>query len=231
MGLGSVLPVVEKRTENVMATAKLGYFLKDGATRVPSVTTILGRFKECGGLMNWAYECGRSGKDYREVRDSAANAGTMAHEAIEKWKKGEKVGFGDDDISSRAKSAYGAFLEWAEQTQLKITHTEVALVSEKYRFGGTLDAMLVSNKRSLGDWKTSNNVYGDYIAQVAAYGILWEENFPDEPIHGGYHLLRFDKEYGDFHHSWWAEVESAKKFFLHLREAYELDKELKKRAT
>ena len=27
--------------------------------------------------------------------------------------------------------------------------------------------------------------------KVAAYGILWEENFPDQPIDGGYHLVRF----------------------------------------
>jgi len=213
-----------------MATQKGGYHVKDGA-RVPSVTTILSRFKDSGGLIHWAWSLGKEGKDYREVRDNAADAGTMAHDAIEKWKKGEPVSFPDDDIGKRAASSYGAFLEWSEQTQLKITHTEVALVSEKHRFGGTLDAMLVRGKRSLGDWKTSNNVYGEYIAQVGAYGILWEENHPNEPIDGGYHLLRFDKEYGDFHHSWWAEVESAKRFFLLLREAYDLDKELKKRAT
>lgn len=213
-----------------MATQKGGYRLSDG-TNIPSVTTIFGRFKESGGLIHWAWSLGKEGKDYREVRDTAANAGTMAHEAIEKWKKGEAISFPDSDIGNKAKSAYGAFQEWANQTQLKITHVEVPLVSEKYRFGGTLDAMLVHDRRSLGDWKTSNNVYGEYIAQVAAYAILWEENFPNEPIEGGYHLLRFDKEFGDFHHSWWAEVESAKKYFLCLREAYEFDKELKRRAT
>lgn len=213
-----------------MATQKAGYFLKDG-TRVPSVTTVLSRFKDSGGLIHWAWSLGKEGKDYREVRDKAADAGTMAHEAIEKWKKGEAINFADDDIGKRAASAFGAFLEWTEQTQLKITHTEVPLISEKHKFGGTLDAMLIRGKRSLGDWKTSNNVYGEYIAQVGAYGILWDETHPDEPINGGYHLLRFDKEYGDFHHSWWAEVESAKRFFLLLREAYDLDKELKKRAT
>lgn len=214
-----------------MATLKGGYHTK-GGKRVPSVTTVLGRFKDSGGLIHWAWELGKKGEDYREVRDKAADAGTMAHEAIERWKKKEPISFsGPEDTVKKAQTAFDAFLEWTEQTQLQITHTEVPLVSEKYGFGGTLDAMLVRKKRSMGDWKSSNRVYGEYIAQIAAYGILWEENYPEETIDGGYHLLRFDKEFGDFHHHWWGEVESAKRFFLSLREAYEYDKELKKRAA
>lgn len=215
-----------------MATAKGGYFLKDGVTRVPSVTTVLGRFKESGGLVHWAWEMGKQGKDYREVRDSAADSGTKAHEAVEQWIKKETVTFeGPEDVVKKAKKSFDAFLEWADQTQLEITDTEVPLVSERYKFGGTLDAMLIRGKRSLGDWKTSNKIYPEYLVQIAAYGLLWEENFPEKKIEGGYHLLRFDKEFGDFSHHWWGELETAKKQFILLREAYELDKELKRRAA
>lgn len=214
-----------------MPTARLGYFTKDGA-RVPSVTTILSRFKDAGGLIHWAWEMGKAGKDYREERDKAADAGTLAHAAVEAWLHGQPTLFeGQPEVVAKAQKAFGAFLEWADQTQLKVTHTEIPLVSEKYRFGGTFDAILVKGRRSMGDWKTSGRVYGEYLAQVAAYGILWEENFPDEPIDGGYHLLRFDKEYGDFHAHWWGELEAGKRYFLSLREAYEDDKELKKRAA
>ena len=59
-----------------MPTAPKGYFTKDGK-RVPSVTTILGKFKEAGGLMHWSWECGMKGLDYRQVRDAAADAGTL----------------------------------------------------------------------------------------------------------------------------------------------------------
>lgn len=214
-----------------MPTAKGGYFLKSG-DRVPSVTTILSRFKDSGGLIHWAWEMGKSGKDYREERDKAADAGTLAHDAVETWIKGHPVTFqGEPEVVAKAQKAFGAFLEWADQTQLKVTHTEIPLVSEKYRFGGTFDAILVKGRRSMGDWKTSGRVYGEYLAQVAAYGLLWEENFPDEPIDGGYHLLRFDKVYGDFHAHWWGELEAGKRYFLRLREAYEDDKELQKRAA
>ena len=212
-----------------MPTAPKGYFTKDGK-RVPSVTTILGKFKEAGGLMHWAWECGTKGLDYRQVRDAAADAGTLAHAAVDDWINKRPVTFSGDDVSKKAKVAFEAFLEWANQTQLVVTHTEMPLVSEKYRFGGTFDAILVKGKRSMGDWKSSNAIYADMLAQVAAYAILWEENYPNEPIDGGYHLLRFDKTFGDFHQHWWGELEAGKRYFLNLRAAYEDAAELKQRA-
>lgn len=213
-----------------MGTQRGGYFLKDG-TRVPSVTTIIGRFKDAGALMNWAWRMGKEGKDYREERDKAADAGTMAHEAVEAWIKGDNYAFsGDEEVCKRARTAFDAFLEWADQTQLKVTHTEVPLISEQHRFGGTFDAILVRGRRAMGDWKSSNGVYPDYLIQVAAYGQLWREAHPDEPIDGGYHLLRFDKTYGDFKHHWWGELDAAWRAFLHLRELYDIEKELKARA-
>src|SRR3990167_6167948 len=216
-----------------MGTLKGGYHLKDG-TKVPSVTTILGRWKESGGLIHWAWKEGSEGRDYRVTRDAAANAGTLAHEMVEAWITGTAVSrdrlvtFARETVD-KAAFAFGAFTEWAQQTNLKITHSEVPLVSEKHRFGGTLDAMLVNGKLSLGDWKTSNALYHDYLMQLGAYGILWEENYPDQPITGGYHILRFSKDNGDFEHRWFGELEDAKQMFLLLRQAYELDAKLKKR--
>lgn len=206
------------------------YRLADGS-RVPGVTTILSRFKEAGGLIHWAWNLGKEGKDYREERDRAADAGTLAHTAVETFVRGGTIRFESPDmeINRRATQAFGAFQEWASQTQLKITETEASMISEKYRFGGTLDAILVSGKRAVGDWKSSNALYPEYLCQIAAYGILWEETHPEEPITGGYHLLRFDKTHGDFTHKWWGDLESAKRAFLLMRELYEIDKELKQR--
>jgi hypothetical protein len=214
-----------------MPTPKEGYRLADG-TRVPSVTTVISRFKDAGGLIHWAWALGKDGKDYREVRDKAADAGTMAHAAVEAWVNGQSFGFeGDAEVCEKARKAFGAFLEWADQTQLKVTHTEVRLVSETFRFGGTMDAILVRGKRAIGDWKSSAKIYPEYLVQVAAYGKLWEENHPAELIDGGFHLLRFDKTYGDFHAHWWVELEKAWDAFLHLRALYEINKELTQRAA
>lgn len=181
--------------------------------------------------MYWAWNCGKEGKDFREERDKAADAGTMAHAAVECWVKGENFAFsGNPEVVQKAEKAFSAFIEWADQTKLKVDQTELPLVSEKYAFGGTFDAILVGTKRAMGDWKSSNGIYGEYLAQLAAYGQLWAENFPDEPIEGGYHLLRFDKTHGDFTHKWWGDLTAGWEYFLRLREAYEFDKELKQRA-
>jgi hypothetical protein len=212
-----------------MPTLKGGYHTADG-TKVPSVTTIISKFKESGGLIHWAWKLGTEGKDYREVRDKAADAGTLAHELVEKWINKEPMSIeGPEDVVAKAKNAFGIFLEWAEQTKLTVTDTEVALVSETYRFGGTLDAMLVNGKRSLGDWKTSNSVYADYLYQLAGYAILWEENFPDRPIEGGFHLMRFAKEFPDFAHHYWGELDRAKEGFILMRKLYDIKLELERR--
>lgn len=214
-----------------MPTLAGGYYV-DGK-RVPSVTTVLSRYKESGPLIHWAWNEGKEGRDYRESRDQAANAGTLAHDLVDRWARGEEnpqlPETTPPDIAAKARGAFEAFLEWSKQTNLRIYRSEVALVSNAHRFGGTLDAMLVNDRLAIGDWKTSNAIYGDYLLQLAAYAILWEENNPDKPIVGGYHILRFSKEHGDFEHRFFRDVEAEKKHFLLLREAYGLDAELKKR--
>ena len=212
-----------------MPTARGGYFV-DGE-RVPSVTTILGKFKDPGGLMYWAWAEGKAGRDFRETRDKAADAGTIAHAMVECDIRG-KAWAPDgqpEDVLEKAKRAFGSYLEWKAQTQLKAAETELPLVSKKFRFGGTLDALLVRGKLAMGDWKTSNAVYAEYLMQIAAYAALWEENFPERPIEGGFHLLRFSKEDCDFTHHFFAELDDALGAFLCLRNAYELVEKLKRR--
>jgi hypothetical protein len=200
--------------------------------RIPSVTTIIGKFKEAGGLIHWAWDLGIQGIDYRKVRDDAANAGTFAHLMVEAdirntpqpTREGQ-----DEDQYNKALSAYGAYLEWRTQTQLKPDQTEVSLTCECHRYGGTLDTIMVQGKRSLGDWKTSNSVYPEYLIQLSAYKHLWEINNPSKPIDGGFHLLRFAKSEGDFAHHYWPNLDDAWKAFLHMRELYDLMDKLKQR--
>jgi hypothetical protein len=106
------------------------------------------------------------------------------------------------------------------------------LVSEVYQFGGTPDAIgRVNGELCLLDWKTSNSVYSDYLLQLAAYRVLWEEINPDRPLMGGFHLLRFSKEHGDFAHHFYRDLSEAWEMFAHHRAAYGLDAALRKRAA
>ncbi len=115
-------------------------------------------------------------------------------------------------------------------TKLEIHHAEVPLVSERYRFGGRLDAIgVVGNEMVLVDWKTSNSVYLDYTLQLAAYSLLWEETYPDHPLVGGFHLCRFAKEEGDFGHHHYPKLEREAIAFLKMRELYDLVKDCERR--
>ena len=224
-----------------MPTPRAGYFLKDG-TKVPGTTTIIGRFKDSGGLLHWAFKQGKSGavRLYDEA-EKAADIGTCAHGMVELRLKGSddvavaeyaEATCPDTDMRKRAWSSFKAYEAWASNFKVTILHQEIQLVSEQHRFGGTPDAIgLIGNELTLLDWKTSNSVYADYLIQLSAYRHLWEENNPDQPITGGFHLLRFAKEHGDFAHHYFPNLDNAWRQFVLFREAYEIDKELKKRAA
>lgn len=220
-----------------MPHPKDGYKLANGL-KVPGVTQIVGRYKDSGALIRWAYKRGKDGLELYESRDKACDVGTAAHAMVEASiaqrapYEVPELRMLDDSGQLQAQSAFENYREWAAQTKLRIIAQEMQLVSEKYRFGGTPDAIgVVNDVLCLVDWKTSNGLYPDMLLQLAAYRILWEENNPDQPLTGGFHLCRFAKEHGDFSHHFFRELDSARKSFLYLRAAYEYDAELKRRAA
>jgi hypothetical protein len=221
-----------------MPHPKGGYRDKDGK-RVIGVTTCIGRFKDSGGLLWWAFEQGKAAErgeinSLYDKRDEAGDAGTMAHQLVEDYINGikeDQMVVPDDEIGSLAWQGFQNYLEWADNNKMMVVDQEMEMVSEKYKFGGCPDAIAYDSKKRLCllDWKTSNKVYPDMIIQLAAYGAMWDENNPDNPITGGYHLCRFSKENADFAHYYWSELDDAWEQFKLFRQAYEIDKKLKKR--
>lgn len=214
-----------------MPTPKDGYYLKDG-TKVPGTTTIIGRWKESGGLLQWAFQCGKSGQaTLYEKRDEAADIGTIAHGLADAWLRQKEYEYPPCTAEMRAKAqqAFDMFRQWLDQQRAEAIPCEESMVSEKYRFGGTPDILLRNVTLRMSDIKTSNAIYRDYLVQVAAYGLLWDENHPDDPITGGYDVLRFAKDFPDFEHRHFGDLNEARELFLLLRPAYDLDLQLKKR--
>jgi hypothetical protein len=203
--------------------------------KIPGTTTVIGRFKESGGLLHWAFKQGQSGAaTLYEERDKAAEAGTIAHDMIEcDILKRERPAFvAAPELLIKAENAFNQFKEWQEQTRIEIVATERVFVSERYQFGGTIDAIGrdMKGRIVLLDWKTSNSVYQDYLIQLAAYALLLEECEP-AMTPSAFHLLRVAKESADFAHHFFGELEDAKKAFILMRELYDIDKRLKKRAA
>ena len=113
------------------------------------------------------------------------------------------------ELVEKANAAFAAYLAWERMTAITFRHTEVywSASSEHHGFGGTLDAIgIIANQLVLCDWKCANAVYPDHLYQLAAYKLLWEENYPEYPIVGGFNLCRFTREQGispiTFSHHW-----------------------------
>ena len=202
--------------------------------RVPGVTTVIGTNLgwNKGQLMHWAFNQGKEGREtLYEVRDKAAEAGTLAHEMVEAHIKGYEMPDMTkypEDIADLASRAYRNYLEWEANVNLRIVETELSLVSNRYKYGGTIDAIaLVGMRLIVTDWKTSNGLYPDHLIQLAAYGQLITENTDFDIT--GYHLIRFDKEHGDFAHHFFDDLSDGWETFTHLLKLHELKKRLERR--
>lgn len=214
---------------------KGGYKNAEGK-RVPGVTTITGRFKESGGLIQWAWTMGRDGLDLNAARDAAADAGKICHDMIDAHIHGrpfDATGLPAGPLS-KAEHAFLGYLDWAKNTKLTVDAAEIPLVSEKHQFGGTFDAIMLNGERILSDYKTASGIYGEMLIQVAGgYSLLWQEHFPDKPL-AGMDILRVSKPdqpddpVSFHHHHWSAEIfPICQEYFLLLRQAYELDRRVK----
>ena len=235
-----------------MPSPRQGYKAADGK-KIPSVTTIL-KIKDPGALINWAYKQGREHGILEGQGQPAPGGlyegsdilaiGTCVHAMCEAWAKGGSptevlessieaaTVVNRDTFRAQAASAYSAFEFWCKGTQLEIVDCEVKVISETHRYGGTLDFIgRLDGKLVLGDFKTSNGVWPEYLCQLAAYAKAYEETTGNR-IDGGYHLLRFSKENGDFGHHYYPSLDDdAWPAFLHLRALYDLNERLKKRAA
>jgi len=196
--------------------------------RLQGITTIRGQQLGWGKqpLMIWANKQGLNGKTLNEARDIATVPGTIAHLMIELYLAGfikglknqsilinpqiarEKLeNYSNEDID-KAFIAFKNFYEWTKQFKFKPIEVEPHLIGEKYQLGGTPDVIgKVLGKPSIIDWKTGK-IHEDVFLQLAFYKIVWEENHPEMPITGGFHVLRIpkDEDIPSFHHSHWAKL-------------------------
>lgn len=226
-----------------MPSPKKGY--EWAGEKYPGTTTIIGRWKDSGGLLQWAFKQGQSGaRTLYEQAEKAADIGTLAHAMVERWINGEDYELAlkgaDETSADKARNAFDQFLQWASETKVELLskYQELQLVCPEYKFGGTPDAIgRIDGKVVLLDWKSSNGVYSDYIVQLAAYRHLIERGIRmDNGESLGLdvsdaRLLRFSKDYPDFEYRRFGDLTSAWRQFQLFREAYDIDKELKKRAA
>jgi len=165
--------------------------------RLKSVTTIINGclgFNK-GALIGWTRKHCLNGEDSMQLLKEAGRIGTLAHIMIEEFIKGGSVsldGYSAEEIG-QAKTAYYAYCEWEKKRKPTYHENEIKMVSDKYKFGGTCDAICtIGNKLTILDFKTSSGVYDEFIIQLAAYRQMYQES-TGKKIQQAI-LLKLDKE-------------------------------------
>jgi hypothetical protein len=146
----------------------------------PSVTTIMGA-KPAPWLDAWKERWGLLA--LRKTMISSA-IGTEFHRCVEEYINTGHYGVMYAKIDgvilqgtgNRVSGMMESFVKWAKSVDADIHFTEQKIVSRKYVYSGTLDAVgTLNGKPMLFDWKTSSRIYDDMQLQLAAYAQAYNE--------------------------------------------------------
>ena len=121
-------------------------------------------------------------KSHMTKKDASASLGTMVHKYVEDYINGLNPTL---SVNPDMKAAEEKFLKWVEEHKVKFLCAEQPIYSKKFKYAGTLDFIcVIDGNMWLGDLKTSNGIYDEYVAQAAAYKAARNEEYPDEKYMG-----------------------------------------------
>lgn len=202
------------------------YKTQDGQ-RVPGATTITGLLNK-PFLITWANRLGLEGIDSTKYRDEAASIGTLAHEMVQAHLQGYELDtstYSQRDIDL-AENALIKFYGWEKEHTIEPIICEIPLVSEKHRYGGTVDCYCkLDGVPTLLDFKTGKAIYPEMFFQLAAYEeLLKEHGYPVEQRR----ILRIGRDETEgFEERSIPDTGKYFDIFKHLLSVYYLKKELK----
>ena len=204
------------------------YFISENGKRflVPSVTQCIDLIDHSGPLTQWSanatvdalreqilpgqaydevqleaiFEHARF--NFRRIAKRAKSVGSLAHEWIKAYLKGERK---EMPVNEQARNACQAAKAWLDEHFL-MCKAEMQVYSRKYKYAGTLDTVgYVDTWLSLVEWKTSAAIYPEYALQAAAYkhaviemGVLGEDVSSLLPSIQDRWIVRLGKEDGAF---------------------------------
>ena len=170
--------------------------------KVPRVTHILHEMLHSDSLMNWAHRMGKAGSDIDNIKNIAADKGTIVHSMCEFFLRYRLYPYNCSEIEIPHKfkrdclNAFSSFVMWISNLDRnglfwKPLMLEQPLICEL--FGGTMDCLLeVAGKIYIIDFKTSNFLNCNYCLQLAAYRYMLRLLYGIEV--DGCLLLRLEKK-------------------------------------
>jgi hypothetical protein len=131
---------------------------------------------------------------HRKTAKTAADIGTIAHAACERWAKGDREVVVYEPYAARA---FAAFVNWSLENEVVFMKSERKVYHVDHDYCGTCDLdCVVMGKQAVVELKTSKAIYPEYRLQVAAYAKAIERE--TEVPHEVNYVLRLDKEDGSF---------------------------------
>tara|TARA_R110000803_G_scaffold159926_1_gene223943 strand:+ start:303 stop:1049 length:747 start_codon:yes stop_codon:yes gene_type:complete len=117
-------------------------------------------------------------KSANSFMSNAGAIGSQVHDLIEDYIHGKNIPtIGHEKV----KLSFEKFKEWYDSQQnLELVFTERKVLSKKYGYTGTLDALFKNTKTNeyiIYDWKTSSGIRDSYYVQIYLYAICVEEEF------------------------------------------------------
>lgn len=141
-----------------------------------SVTTILGVIDKGYQYDEWLKN---NGHNSEIIVDRAGRFGTDFHKLVERFLKGETIGYMDiayqdertaTSLWERFNIFFRFWKEFITKNTVKIIDTEYITYSEEFEYAGTIDlTCLVNDVLTIIDWKTGNNVGNKEKLQMQAY--------------------------------------------------------------
>lgn len=187
--------------------------------KCPSVTTVTGVVDKSGPIQSWAiketlavaksliqpgqyYSVSELEKIWEASRKAsyvkkkeAAEVGTIAHQWLELFFNNQNPDMPPEDHPSYP--CVVAALAWVRDHDVKFTCNERPIYSIIHQVSGRLDGVaFVDGKKSVIDFKTGNQIYGEAYMQTAAYQNFYEEETGDKVEQRV--VIRLSKEKGDF---------------------------------
>lgn len=151
--------------------------LPDGSTIIlPRVTSIL-RVINKEGLNIWRAKQGFELSE--QTKEETADIGKEIHKLVAYIGQGNSItGVEWELLSEEIKNGLRAYVRWQREEQSEIVQAETLVYSLKYGYAGRPDRICaVAGQRGLEliDWKSGGTIWEEYIFQVAAYVMAWNE--------------------------------------------------------
>ena len=162
---------------------------------------------------------------YSSVRKKAADAGTLAHYALERYFKDAPEDFAPPLAGSPVRARFDEAVKWFGSRKIQNVCTESVVYSREHNYIGTLDNLsYVDDVLSLVDYKAAKSIYSTYLFQTSAYirARAEETGQKAEQIY----ILQIGEEKTVPYRYGPAEIETAFEGFLGLLQMYKADKKL-----